>query len=59
MHALGDLEPYCPDAPADQGPPPYDILAALVVSVRGELAEALAALAQPRGRAGPGTGTDR
>jgi transposase len=30
--------------PADQGPPPYEVLAALVVSLRGELAQAHAEL---------------
>jgi uncharacterized coiled-coil protein SlyX len=34
--------------PADQGPPPYDVLAALVVSLRQELSDALAALAETR-----------
>jgi len=34
--------------PGDQGLPPYDVLAALVVSLRGELAEAQAALAGAR-----------
>jgi transposase len=33
---------------ADQGLPSYEVLAALVVSLRGELAEALAALAETR-----------
>jgi hypothetical protein len=34
--------------PADQGPPPYEVLAALVVSLRRELADALGALAETR-----------
>jgi transposase len=34
--------------PGDDGPPPYEVLAALVVSLRGELAEAAGALAQVR-----------
>jgi len=32
--------------PGDQGPPPYDVLAALVASLRSELAESQAAVAQ-------------
>jgi len=38
--------------PVDQGPPPYDVLAALVVSLRGELADALAALGETRAELG-------
>jgi len=34
--------------PAEQGPPSYDVLAALVVSLRGELAEAVAQLGRAR-----------
>jgi transposase len=36
--------------PADQGPPPYEVLAALVVSLRRELADARAELGRPRER---------
>jgi len=36
--------------PADQGPPSYEVLAALVASLRGELAEARAELARARER---------
>jgi hypothetical protein len=32
--------------PADQGPPPYEVLAALEVSLRHELADARAELAR-------------
>jgi hypothetical protein len=35
-----------PALPADQGPPPYEVLAGLVVSLRGELAESQAASPQ-------------
>jgi hypothetical protein len=42
--------------PADQGPPPYDVLAALVVSLRGELADTLAALGQTRADLGQAQG---
>ncbi len=38
--------------PVDQGPPPYDVIAALVVSLRGELADALAALGETRAELG-------
>ena len=34
--------------PGDEGPPPYEVLAALVVSLRCELAEAAGALEQAR-----------
>jgi transposase len=34
--------------PVDQGPPPYDVLVALVASLRGELAESQGALAEAR-----------
>jgi transposase len=34
--------------PGEEGPPPYEVLAALVASLRGELTEAVAALAQAR-----------
>jgi transposase len=34
--------------PGDEGPPPYEVLAALVASLRGELAGAVAALEQAR-----------
>ena len=34
--------------PGDEGPPSYEVLAALVVSLRGELAEAAGALGQAR-----------
>jgi hypothetical protein len=34
--------------PGDEGPPPYEVLAALVASLRGELADALTALEQAR-----------
>lgn len=36
--------------PADQEPPSYEVLAALVVSLRGELADAVAELARAAGR---------
>jgi hypothetical protein len=36
--------------PVDQGPPPYEVLAALVVSLRQELTEARAKLAGARER---------
>ena len=46
-----DLGPECPDVPADQGPPSYDVLAALVMmSLRQELAEARAQLEKARER---------
>jgi hypothetical protein len=38
----------CPGVPAEEGPPPRDVLAALVASLRGELADALAALEDTR-----------
>jgi transposase len=38
--------------PVDQGPPPYEVLAALVVSLRGELADALATLGETRAELG-------
>ena len=34
--------------PGEEGPPPYEVLAAVVASLRRELAEAVAALAQTR-----------
>jgi transposase len=34
--------------PGEEGPPSYEVLAALVVSLRGELADALAALEETR-----------
>jgi transposase len=34
--------------PGDEGPPPYEVLAGLVASLRGELANALTALEQAR-----------
>jgi transposase len=34
--------------PGDDGPPPYEVLAGLVASLRGELAQALTALEQAR-----------
>jgi transposase len=34
--------------PGDDGPPPYEVLAGLVASLRGELADALTALEQAR-----------
>jgi transposase len=34
--------------PGDEGPPPYEVLAGLVASLRGELADALTALEQAR-----------
>ena len=34
--------------PGEEGPPPYEVLAALVASLRGELTEAVAALEQAR-----------
>ena len=37
-----------PGVPGDEDPPSYTVLAGLVVSLRGELAEAVAALAQAR-----------
>jgi transposase len=37
-----------PGAPGDEGPPPYEVLAALVASLRRELTEAAGALAQAR-----------
>jgi transposase len=37
-------------APADQEPPSYEVLAALVVSLRGELADAVAELGRAAGR---------
>jgi transposase len=36
--------------PVDEGPPPYEVLAALVVSLRAELAETRAELERARGR---------
>lgn len=39
-----------PGAPVDQSPPSYEMLAALVVSLRGELAQARAELARARER---------
>ena len=36
----------CRGVPVDQGPPPYDVLAVLVVSLRGERAEAQGALSE-------------
>jgi hypothetical protein len=35
--------------PAEQEPPSYEVLAALVVSLRGELADAVAELARAAG----------
>jgi transposase len=38
--------------PDDQGPPPYEVLAALVASLRGELADAVGALEETRAELG-------
>jgi hypothetical protein len=45
--------------PGDDGPPPSEVLAGLVASLRGELADALTALEQARAGAGAGPGADR
>ena len=42
----GDLVRWRPGAPADQEPPSYEVLAALVVSLRGELARAQERIAE-------------
>src|SRR5262249_12245035 len=47
---LRSLEAGCWGAPADQGPPSSEVLAALVVSLRRELAEAQAELERARER---------
>jgi hypothetical protein len=44
MRAVGDRGPVGAGVPAGQGPPSYDVLAALVASLRQELADALGAL---------------
>jgi hypothetical protein len=41
-----------PGVPADQGPPSHDVLAALVASLRQELADALGALEETRAELG-------
>ena len=41
---------WCPGVPADQGPPPYEVRAASVVSLRAELAETRAELDRARER---------
>ena len=38
-----------PGVPADEGPPSYEVLAALVASLRRELADVLGALEETRG----------
>jgi len=45
--------------PADQGPPSHEVLAALVASLRQELAEALGALEEMRGELAQAQGADR
>jgi transposase len=49
VHVLGDPGPECPGVPAGQGLPPYEVLAGLVASLRGELARSQAALARVTG----------
>jgi transposase len=46
MLAAGDLGAWYPHVPAGQHLPPYEVLAALVASLRHELADSQAALAQ-------------
>jgi hypothetical protein len=45
--------------PGDEGPPPYEVLAALVASLRGELAGAVAALEQARAELAQANGAGR
>ena len=40
--------PKGPGVPGEEGPPSYELLAALVASLRGELAVAVAAVEQAR-----------
>ena len=48
MPAVVDLRPVVSGCPADQEPPSYEVLAALVVSLRGELARAQERIAELR-----------
>jgi hypothetical protein len=45
---MASLRNPCPGVPAEGCPPPRDVLVALVASLRGELADALAALEETR-----------
>jgi hypothetical protein len=45
--------------PADDGPPSYAVLAALVVSLRRELADSVAVVEETRAELGQARGTDR
>src|SRR6266704_5121257 len=52
MPSPDELGSWCAGVPDDQDPPPHDVLAALVASPRGELADAHAALAEARAELG-------
>jgi hypothetical protein len=50
MRARGDLDPWRPGVPVDEGRPPYEVLAALAESLRQELAQTRAELERARER---------